>query len=681
MDGQDLRKAGSQIEYDGNQMTKASKAVANDLGQGAHHYLVQFKGPTKKQWLSSLKQAGIQFIEPYQQFSYIVRSKESQLQILYHHPMVFWLGHLPHQNRHKVKLDSRDVGNNRVINKTLVVEFFNASAASKGYSNIEKCAKALVTDEGSGVRLIKRRVAENLISVRVEGDENLLLQMADAISKIHGVRMVRRRVIKKTKNDVAGKILGVDALREEGIDLTGKGEIVAVCDGGFDIGRKDSVHPDFEGRVKAIKSYPISEENLQEVYNQRKDSGAADISDGHGTHVAGSVLGSGRAGRHLQGHGKPVRGIAYEAELVFQAVEQEMEWRDPQYYKEYGRFSLTGLPEDITDILRYAHRQGARIHSNSWGGSHPGEYDTTCRLMDEFIWKHKDFAIVVAAGNEGSDKDFKGAIPPSVMESPATAKNVITVGATESIRPEFNDRTYGKRWPTHYPVSPFWAAPIANNPYQVAAFSSRGPTNEGRIKPDVVAPGTYILSTRSRAIPHKLDGWERIPDNLDYFYLGGTSMSTPLVSGCCALLRQYFKEYYALANPSAALLKASLVGGATKLPGYSPPDQMADNHQGFGRVDLQAIVVPSAPDAVYVYDGFEMDDQLDTGEVAELKIIVDSPSVPLRVAMAYTDFPGPHLVNNLDLMLFRSTRAGAGRHYVGYGDSSNKRVPDATNNT
>ena len=516
--------------------------------------------------------------------------------------------------------------------------------------------------------------------MRVEGDEKLLHKVAEAISKIHGVRLVRRQVIKKGKNNVAGTILGVDTLRENGVDLTGKGEIVAVCDGGFDIGREDNVHPDFEGRVKAIKSYPISEEHLGEVYNQRRDSGPADVSDGHGTHVAGSVLGSGHASRHLAGHDKPIRGIAYEAELVFQAVEQEMEWRDPKYYQIYGRFSLTGIPEDITDILQFAHDQGTRIHSNSWGGSYPGEYDSTCRLMDEFIWNHKDFAIVVAAGNEGSDREFMGVIPPTSIQSPATAKNVITVGATESVRPEFNDRTYGKRWPKDYPVSPFWASPIANNPYQVAAFSSRGPTNEGRIKPDVVAPGTYILSTRSRAIPHKLDGWERIPDNLDYFYLGGTSMSTPLVSGCCALLRQYFKEYYERPKPSAALLKAALIGGATKLPRYSPPDQKADIHQGFGRVDLKSIVIPPAPGAVYIYDGFEMSDNLNTGEVAEFKIVVKSPAVALRVAMAYTDFPGPNLVNNLNLMLFRSTRTGAGRYYVGYGDSTNKRVPDATNN-
>ena len=164
------------------------------------------------------------------------------------------------------------------------------------------------------------------------------------------------------------------------------------------------------------------------------------------------------------------------------------------------------------------------------------------------------------------------------IQSPATAKNTITVGASENKRPEFNYMTYGKRWPKHYPVSPFWSSPMANNPYQVAAFSSRGPTQDGRSKPDVVAPGTYILSTRSRAIPKEAKG--SIPGNLDYMYHTGTSMATPLVSGVCALLRQYFKEYYEdFRSPSAALIKAVLICGAVKLPGYSDPEQLADNHQ------------------------------------------------------------------------------------------------------
>ena len=60
------------------------------------------------------------------------------------------------------------------------------------------------------------------------------------------------------------------------------------------------------------------------------------------------------------------------------------------------------------------------------------------------------------------------------VTSPATAKNCITVGACESERPAFDANTYGAWWPSDYPAAPYRSDPIANNPDQVAAFSSRG---------------------------------------------------------------------------------------------------------------------------------------------------------------------------------------------------------------
>ena len=83
----------------------------------------------------------------------------------------------------------------------------------------------------------------------------------------------------------------------------------------------------------------------------------------------------------------------------------------------------------------------------------------------------------------------------------------------------------------------FPAPPINTNPMSdsstidIVAFSGRGPTKDERIKPDVVAPGTFILSTESRYIPENNYAWGKFPPNKDYFFMGGTSMATPLTAG------------------------------------------------------------------------------------------------------------------------------------------------------
>src|SRR5439155_22064461 len=110
----------------------------------------------------------------------------------------------------------------------------------------------------------------------------------------------------------------------------------------------------------------------------------------------------------------------------------------------YGRYLLAGIPADLKRLFSDAYSKGARIHSNSRGGGDPGSYDEQCRALDEFVWRHKDFCVVVAAGNDGTDSDGDGQINPMSMSSPGTAKNCITVGACENRRPEFDVESYGK---------------------------------------------------------------------------------------------------------------------------------------------------------------------------------------------------------------------------------------------
>src|SRR5262249_11277550 len=143
----------------------------------------------------------------------------------------------------------------------------------------------------------------------------------------------------------------------------------------------------------------------------------------------------------------------------------------------------------------------------------------------------------------------KGKVEPGSLTSPGTAKNIVTVGASEGNEPSQTQT---------YQTAGFFADPImsdkmADNIEGMAAFSSRGPTLDGRIKPDVVAPGPFIISNRS-PLGQDLVYWA--PLNSNYAYSGGTSLSSPFVAGSAALVREWLQKKQSVANPSAALIKA-----------------------------------------------------------------------------------------------------------------------------
>ena len=182
---------------------------------------------------------------------------------------------------------------------------------------------------------------------------------------------------------------------------------------------------------------------------------------------------------------------------------------------------------------------------------------------------------------------------PARSGSQSAAKNCITVGASESNRPKF-EPSYGTYWPSDFPSDPIKSDRQANDPDGMVAFSSRGPTKEKRFKPDVVAPGTCILSTLSRDVASPSTDFGTSSDSL-FFFDSGTSMATPLVAGCAAVLRETLVKN-GTATPSAALIKALLVNGAVRVPGqYSPTEAgtSPNNNSGWGRVDLAgAVIIP-----------------------------------------------------------------------------------------
>lgn len=464
------------------------------------------------------------------------------------------------------------------------------------------------------------------LRARVPGDR------VKAIASLPRVQWVEERVEAELLNDqaVIGRHLNVTNVWAQ-YGINGQGEIIGHADTGLDVGNFAGLHPDFTGRVVAVFA--------------RGRPDRWDDPNGHGTHTAGSILGSGTMSTGL------IRGVAWGAGLVHQSV-----------ISSWG--GLGGLPSDLNELFLQAYTNGARIHANSWGTSVYGSYTTDSRQSDEFMWDYPEMLLVYAAGNDGWDSG-DGVIDSYSIGSPASAKNVLAVGASENDRAPgsggYSSSTYGGFWPWDFPVAPIRADYISRSADLVhqgmAAFSSRGPTDDGRIKPEVVAPGTDIVSTRSRASGAGT-GWGTHP-NSAYHFNGGTSMSTPLAAGSAALVRQYLRLYRAHPASSAALVKAALMHGARSLsPGQygegrtrEIPGTTPNTVEGWGQVDVGRTLFPETK------NWFFADEKTGLAAPGENGLhVFHSQTGNVAITLNYTDYPATagaarQLVNNLDLFL------------------------------
>ena len=501
-------------------------------------------------------------------------------------------------------------------------------------------------------------------------EDPILLELA-SLSAVEWIGPYR---VPRILNDQTAAIVGVDLAAANGYD--GTGQIVAVTDTGFGTGVVGTAHRDIpSSRIVAIHNYPDS--SFPGCWTSLPD-GPQDVDSGHGTHVTGSVLSDGIPTGPDTGLGQ---GMAPGAHLVFQAVEDYRNYSGlPIICDNPDGYYLGALSDyDLEDvILADAYDDGARIHSNSWGTDVAGEYTETSQAMDQFTWDHPDMLVVVAAGNAGIDADLDGLVDAGSVGAPATVKNVLTVGASEGSRDDgypcdtglayvtcFGSNsifTYGSGWPADFPADPLLSDPSAGNAQQMAAFSSRGPTADGRIKPDVVAPGTWILSTYSGRYQegydvgqnpqngeYQYDGWGH-PLNQEYKYFGGTSMATPIVSGAAALVRQYYTDTEAH-TPSAALLKATLINSAVDLADENN-DGTDDNlysipnaHEGWGRINVN-----EATDGDHTFA-----DNASVGPGESVTYHVEASGVSnLKITVVWTDqastlAASTNLVNDLDL--------------------------------
>lgn len=344
----------------------------------------------------------------------------------------------------------------------------------------------------------------------------------------------------------------------------------------------------------------------------------------------------------------------------------------------------------FSDLQSRAYQDGARISANSWGMTY-NTYTVDSQAFDALVRDaqpdgsafpatgNQEMVIIFAAGNRGAGFNTVGA--------PGTAKNVITVGASEGVR-SLNTANGGNSVMGSDGCG--YTDASADGAFDVASFSSRGPCSDGRQKPDLIAPGTHIVggvgqhytTTGGNGLAITgfkassicaLNGGGVLGSAFNFFPLGqqfytvasGTSHATPAVAGAAALLRQYFLNHE-LPPPSPAMTKAFLMNSARYLVGAGAGDNLWSPAQGMGEVNLgraldgvSRVSRDQLPEDMFTASGQA---RVFTGRIADT-------NQPFRVTLAWTDAPGSTVGNafnnNLDLLVKIGTNTYAGNQFNG----------------
>ena len=599
-------------------------------------FLIQFDGSPTPAWQAELRSLGVELLKYVPDDAFITKFNNVPTEKVRALSFVRWVG--PYRSDHK-------------IHPRLA-----AAARATPQTNLVIAVNVMLSPQATPAEIAEVRARFSTVAHESQLRQGTFLRgelppanletLAQSSSVLWLERAPRRKLVDETAAKVVGGddgLTGTPTLTQQ-LGFGGAGVTVCVADTGLDSGDTNTMHLDLRGRVTGFQHYGANIPDGSDGY-------------GHGTHCAGIVAGNAGTGETDPDTGAFYGlGVAAHASLFIERI----------FDDDAGQ--ANPFPSDET-LTRDAVRAGAAIGSNSWGNDVQGEYDTDSAQFDELVRDadrsspgDQPYILEFSSGNAGPDTQTVG--------SPATAKNVIATGASQNV-PGTLALTYGL---------------YADGPDAMADFSSRGPCEDGRIKPDIVAPGTWIASAASAAAPEvAFVSWSAIDDY--YVFMGGTSMSGPQAAGAAAVFVQYYKSLHTNAVPSPALVKAALINSANELDVLNGgPGPIPNNDEGWGRITLTNIIVTNFTTAPRYYEYVDQTTLLTNGQIYVRHALVRNSDQPLKITLTYTDvagFPGaiPALVNDLDLeVVGPDGTLYRGNQFAGNDSAPNPPSPDALNN-
>lgn len=585
--------------------------------------VVQFDGPIKDEWYQSLETTGAHIVTYAPNNAYVVVVKDESYAALEQlRDKHYVLGISDYEPAFKLRPELRAPELRYDQLYDVVVQVIADEEGDAFASELALRALSVLAEP--------QRVLEYLnVTLRLDG-ANVTELARDA-----RVFAVEPKLEARLYDEAQGQIMA-GALNGAGTQPTGPGYLAWLASRGF----PGQVPFDFSVDVHDDGVDRGSTTDVNVEFRVGGTSGGASRV-AFNNNYSGDALADGRAGHgninaSIIGGYNDLTGSAYEDSSGYQYGLGIAPWVRIGNSKVFSNSGAGVFNQPTLTRMGNAYNAGARISSNSWGYTTGNNYNADTQAHDTAVRDavsgtagNQELAIVFAAGNAGS--------AANTVRPPGTGKNVLTVGASENFRQTGTDGCG-------------IANTGANSAMDIISFSSRGPTHDSRKKPEIVAPGTHIQGAASRATGYDGTGvcnqyWPT--GQTLYCWSSGTSHSTPAVAGFCALIRQHYINN-GLTPPSPAMLKAEVALSGDYLNGVGANDTLWSNNQGFGRTNMGRTFDGGARvrlDQTHLFGN--------TGETYTVSGSIASSAQPFRVALAWTDAPGPTsgnaYVNNLDL--------------------------------
>jgi hypothetical protein len=548
----------------------------------SEYYLVHCQGPMYPEFKASIEAAGARVYTYLPNYTYLVKMDNVTKDDVEQIDVVDWIG--IYQPAYKISGQSafEDL---QGIHEVTIVLYPDAQ--------IDEVFTYLV---GIGAKITDTAEStwDKLITCEID------LSRVPDIARLEPVQWIEPRHKIELHNSDAQWILQTCVTGNRRIwdmGIRGEGELVSTCDTGI-----RTSHYAFRSTastwITTFGDYPTDRKIIAYQPANSYGAGYADFGDEswnsyHGTHTGGTITGD-----DTLNAADPRDGVAIKSRIYF--------------LDGGGANGAVYLYPNFTTLYNYPYTGNAagscKIMSNSWGSDAEGAYTANSQQSDQFMWDHPDFLLFFSNGNNP---------PNTYVGSPATAKNLVSVGSCNN----------GSSWNVF------------------SSFSARGPTNDGRIKPTLLSPGSSLASASGAS------------DN-GYGWMAGTSMSSPGAAGAGALVRQYYREGWwptGSANPSDSIIASAALIKATLVISCDPSilsHTVPDDYIGWGRIDLDSALYFAGDSR-----GLEVIDHtsgLSTGNYVEYTYNVVSGDVPFRAVLVWTDYPGSlaggkKLINDLHL--------------------------------